>query len=179
MKIAVFCSANNNIESQYFTLTQQLGEWMAKKGHTLIYGGCNLGLMECVAKAVHTNGGRTIGVIPSIREKEGQISEYLDVEIPTDSLSDRKDLMLNQCDVCIALPGGIGTLDELFSVAASHFIGYHHKIVILYNMSGFWNSLIALLDNLKDHGMIRGSYHKQIKVANNLQDIEKIIEEER
>jgi uncharacterized protein (TIGR00730 family) len=79
--------------------------------------------------------------------------------------------MMDQSDVFIALPGGIGTLDEVFTVAASATIGYHHKIVILYNMKGFWDQLIALMDDLQARGMIRGDWHQYIKVASSLEDI--------
>lgn len=99
--------------------------------------------MECVGRAVHEGGGLTIGVIPTLVEKGGRQSQYVDVEIPCDNLDDRKHLMQVQCDVAVALPGGIGTLDEVFTLAASHTIGYHQKMVILYNIDGFWDSLVA------------------------------------
>ena len=156
MKITVFCSANEHIDPEYFRLTEELGKWMAENHHDLIFGGTNQGLMNCVAKAVHEGGGRVIGVVPSLVEKGGRMSDYLDVHIPTDNLSDRKNLLINQCDVVVALPGGVGSLDEIFCVAASKCIGYHSKKVILYNMKGFWNALIALMDDLDKKGMIRG-----------------------
>lgn len=176
MKIAVFCSANDHIAPEYFTLTEQLGKWMAEQGHSLVFGGCNLGLMECVAKAVHEAGGQTIGVVPSIIEERGRVSDYVDVEIPCDNLSDRKELMLGQSDVSIALPGGVGTLDEIFSVVAARSIGYHQQQVILYNINGFWDSLVALLDDLTAKGVIRGDYHQQIKVAHSLEELKQFVE---
>ncbi|MCI5917049.1 MAG: LOG family protein, partial [Bacteroidales bacterium] len=69
------------------------------------------------------------------------------------------------CDVAIALPGGIGTLDEVFTMAASATIGYHHKPIILYNIHGFWNPLIAVLNHLQQQGMVRGSWQQVIQVA--------------
>ena len=176
MKIAVFCSANDYIAPEYFTLTEQLGKWMAEQGHSLVFGGCNLGLMECVAKAVHEAGGQTIGVVPSIIEERGRVSDYVDVEIPCNNLSDRKELMLAQSDVSIALPGGVGTLDEIFSVVAAHSIGYHQQQVILYNINGFWDSLVALLDDLTVKDVIRGDYHQQIKVAHSLEELKQFVE---
>ena len=176
MKIAIFCSANNNIDTDYFALTEELGKWMAENGHTLVFGGCNIGLMDCIGKAVRANGGRTIGVVPSLVEKGGKKFADLDVEIPCDNLSDRKDIMLMQSDVVVALPGGIGSLDEIFTVAASHTIGYHHKMVILYNMKGFWNTTIAMLDDMQQRGMIRGDWHQLIDVADNLDELKKKIE---
>jgi len=148
---------------------------MASEGHSLVYGGVNQGLMECVAKATHESGGHTIGVIPRIVEKSGRISQYVDEEILCDNLSDRKQLMEEQSDVFIALPGGIGTIDEIFTIAAAHTIGYHHKLVILYNMKGFWNDLLTLLDNLQQLGMVRGNWRDYIAVANNLDDIKEIL----
>ena len=88
-----------------------------------------------------------------------------------DNLTDRKQLMMDQSDVFIALPGGIGTLDEVFTVAASATIGYHHKRVVLYNMKGFWDGAIRMLDDLQAKGVIRGSWQTQIAVANNLDEI--------
>lgn len=177
MKIAVFCSANNNICPGYFELTEELGKWMAEERHTLVYGGCNSGLMECVGKAVHEGGAMTIGVIPQIIEKGGRRSEYVDVEVPCDNLSDRKSLMMDQSDVFVALPGGIGTLDEVFTVAAAATIGYHQKPVILYNMYGFWDKLIALLDDLQQRYCIRGDWHDRFYVAENIADIKRIMSE--
>lgn len=162
MKIAVFCSANKNIDPDFFTLTEEMGKWMAENGHDLVFGGCNSGLMDCIGKTVKANGGRTF--------------PDLDIEIPCDNLSDRKDLMLAQSDIFVALPGGIGTLDEIFTIAAAHTIGYHHKMVILYNMKGFWNSTIALLDDMAEKSMIRGDWRDVIEVADNLEELAKLCE---
>lgn len=177
MKIAVFCSANNNIVDKYTKEVEALGQWIGTAGHTLVYGGSNTGLMECVARAAHNAGATVIGVVPQILEKGGRVSDYIDVEIPCDNLSDRKDLMLAQADTAVALPGGIGTLDELFSVAASRTIGYHTKKIILYNINGFWDSLVHLLDDLQERGMIRGQYTDGILPVSTLQELQKKIEE--
>lgn len=174
MKIAVFCSANKNIDPDFFTLTEEMGKWMAENGHDLVFGGCNSGLMDCIGKAVKSNGGRTIGVVPTLVERGGRTFPDLDIEIPCDNLSDRKDLMLAQSDIFVALPGGIGTLDEIFTTAAAHTIGYHHKMVILYNMKGFWNSTIALLDDMAEKSMIRGNWRDVIEVADNLEELAKM-----
>lgn len=175
MKICIFCSANQQLDPDFFALTEELGQWLAKEGHTLVYGGVNCGLMECVAKAVHETGGRTIGVIPQIVEKNGRISDHVEVEILCDNLSDRKQLMLEKSDVFIALPGGIGTIDEVFTIAASATIGYHEKRVILYNMKGFWDGLIAMLDDLQARGVIRQQWQSYITIANSLEDIKRLL----
>lgn len=175
MKICIFCSANQEIDPDFFELTEELGRWAAKNNHSIVYGGVNQGLMECVAKAAHEAGGRTIGVIPRIVEKSGRISDYVDVEILCDNLNDRKQLMEDKADVFIALPGGIGTLDEFFTIAASATIGYHDKKVILFNMKGFWDSLITLLDDLQNKGFTRKNWHTYIQVANSLEELQKLL----
>ena len=174
MKICVFCSANEQIDPEFFSMTEELGKWAAKNGHSIVYGGVNQGLMECVAKATKEAGGHTIGVVP-MKVEAGRTSDYVDVEIPCDNLTDRKQLMMDQSDVFIALPGGLGTLDEVFTVAASATIGYHHKPVILYNMKGFWNQLIALLNDLQAKGMIRGEWQQYIKTADSIEEISRLI----
>ena len=173
MKIAVFCSANNNISREYFERTTELARWCREEGHTIVFGGCNMGLMGCLAE----EKGSLVGVVPRIIEQGGRVSENLTVHIPCDNLSDRKDLMLAQADTAVALPGGIGTLDELFSVAASRTIGYHTKKIILYNINGFWDSLVHLLDDLQERGMIRGQYTDGILPVSTLQELQKKIEE--
>ena len=172
MKICVFCSANEQIDPDFFSATEELGRWAAKNGHAIVYGGVNQGLMECLGRAAHEAGGRTIGVVPTIVEKTGRVSDHIEIEIPCDNLSDRKQLMMDKSDVFIALPGGIGTLDEIFTVAASATIGYHSKPVILYNLKGFWNPLIQLLDDLQDCGMVRGEWRQYIKVISKLEDLD-------
>ena len=171
MKIAVFCSVNNNISREYFERTTELARWCREEGHTIVFGGCNMGLMGCLAE----EKGSLVGVVPRIIEQGGRVSENLTVHIPCDNLSDRKDLMLLHSDVVVALPGGIGTLDEIFTVAAGHTIGYHHKPIILYNINGFWDSLVALLDDLQQRGMIRGHWTDFIRTANTLEELKAML----
>ena len=177
MNIGVFCSANNQIDAAFFQQTEELGRWAAKNGHQIVFGGVNQGLMECLAKAVKEAGGKTLGVVPSIVEATGRTSQYNDRVLTCNNLSERKQLMLDESDVFIALPGGVGTLDEVFTVAASYTIGYHHKRVILYNMKGFWDSTIRMLDDLQQRGMVRGQWRDYICVANNLEEMGDLLAE--
>ena len=175
MKVAIYCSANNNIDPEFFEKTEELGRWLGENGHTVVFGGCNMGLMECVAKAAHDAGGMTIGVVPLIVEHRGRKSDYVDVHIPCDNLDDRKSLMVEKSDINIALPGGIGTLDEVFTVLAAASIGYHEKKVILYNMKGFWNSLLDMIEDLESKGVIRNGLRQHLIVADSLEDIIKLL----
>jgi len=174
-KVCIFCSANKEIDPDFFETTRQLGRWLAEEGHSVVYGGVNMGLMECIAEAAHNAGGQTVGVVPRIIEERGAQSQYVDVCIHCDDLNDRKALMLQKSDVFIALPGGIGTLDEVFTVAAASTIGYHQKPIILYNMKGFWDSLIGMLDDLEARGVIRSQWRNYIRVASTLDELKALV----
>ena len=175
MKIGIFCSANAHIDPDFFHFTEELGRWIAAQGHSIVFGGVNMGLMECVAKAMKQAGGHTLGVVPSIVEETGRTSQFNDEVISCQNLSERKQLMLDESDVFIALPGGIGTLDEVFTIAASYTIGYHHKRVILYNMKGFWDGTIQMLDDLQQRGVVRGQWRDYIQVATTLEEIKALL----
>lgn len=103
---------------------------MGKHHKWLVYGGSSNGLMEVVAREAKQNGGMIMGVIPTKLEERGLVSDLLDVTFHTVNLSDRKDLMLQESDILVALPGGVGTLDEVFHVMAAATIGYHTKKVV-------------------------------------------------
>ncbi len=153
-KIGVFCSSSDNLPAHYYTLAAQLGEWMGRNGKTLVYGGCNCGLMEAVAKAVHTSGGKVFGVVPRILVERGRVSDYIDITFHCEDLTDRKQWLESESDVLIALPGSIGTLDEAFTVMAQCTIGVNDKKVIFWNIDGFWDGLFDMLRGLEDRGVV-------------------------
>lgn len=153
-KVCIFCSANFGIDPDFFKMTEELGAELARKGHTIVFGGCNLGLMECVAKAAKEAGGHTIGVVPSIVEERGAVSEHVDVLIPCDNLTDRKALMMEQSDVFIALPGGIGTLDELVETHVLAKLGQFDGKIIVLNLKGFYDPLKTMYQHYVDAGML-------------------------
>lgn len=174
--IGIFCSASNAIDQAYFDAACAFGEWMGKEQKTLIYGGANVGLMECVAKAVKENGGSVIGVVPSKLEKNGRESTIPDVVIHTVDLSDRKDVIAQRSDVFVALPGGVGTLDEVFHVMASATMGYHDKKVVFYNVEGFYNDLLEFLDKLVKDKFARLHISNYYEVANTQDELIRILE---
>ncbi len=170
-KIAVFCSSSSDIDPEFFEAAEGLGRWIGRNGHTLVFGGCNLGLMECVARATRLSGGMAIGVIPASMVRGGLKSDHVDVTIPTDNLGDRKEMMMAQGDAFVALPGGVGTLDEVFTVAAAATAGYHSKRVILLNAKGFWNPLVALMESLVERGTAGDDWRGRISVAESLGEL--------
>ena len=151
---------------------EKLGRWLGREGHTLVYGGANLGLMEAVARAAHEAGATVVGVVPAILEKTGRASDHIDVRVLCDSLDDRKAIMVERSDLFVALPGGVGTLDEIFTVVAAASIGYHHKRVVLLNIDGFWDSLLAMLDDLQSKGVLRPGLKETLTVVT---EVEKVV----
>ena len=176
MRVGIFCSANNTIDEVYFEKATELGVWLAQNGHEVVFGGCNLGLMECVAQAAQTAGGRTIGVVPDIIERHGKVSPHTTEVLRCKNLNERKAIMLEESDVFIALPGGVGTLDEVFTVVASYTIGYHEKHVILYNINGFWDDLFVMLDNMAKKGVVNKPFSDFVHKANTLDELVALIE---
>lgn len=174
--VAVFCAASENIAPGYFEAAASVGRMLGHIGATLVYGGARFGLMEAVAKGAKEAGAHVVGVVPEILEQRGRVSALIDEKIPCCNLSDRKDIMLAKSDVLVALPGGVGTLDEIFHVAAAATIGYHSKRVILYNVNGFWNRLLAALEELSEAGFVRAGLENIIVVANSIEELESLIE---
>ena len=174
-RIGLFCSAADDIAPVFFEKASELGVWLGEHKKTLIYGGANLGLMECVAQSAKKHGATIMGVVPTKLEERGAVSDLLDITFRTDNLSDRKDVILRESDVMIALPGGVGTLDEVFHVMASASIGYHAKKVIFYNVDGFWNPMFELLDSMKGSGFARRPLENYYQVANDLEELAELL----
>ncbi|KAA6334297.1 TIGR00730 family Rossman fold protein [termite gut metagenome] len=170
-KIGVFCSASDNIDAIYFEKARQLGKWMGKENKVLVYGGTALGLMEQIARAVKENGGNVVGIVP-VKMKENNLESTLsDQTIEVGNLSERKDLMLQKSDIMVALPGGIGTLDEVFHVMAAATIGDHIKKIIFYNINGFYDPLWKLLNDMKTNHFITEKLSNYCNLANSLEEL--------
>lgn len=174
-RIGVFCSASDTIDKTYFEQARKFGEWIGNHKKTLIYGGTNLGLMEETARAAKAKGAHIIGVIPNKIEENGWQSQYMDQAIHTKTLSDRKDVMMEESDILVALPGGIGTFDEIFHVMAGATIAYHQKKIIFFNLNGFYTKLLEVMDDLYKGNFIRGSLSDYYYVADNLDKLTELL----
>lgn len=174
-KIALFCSASDAIDPVYAEKAKELGDWMGEHHKWLIYGGSNTGLMEAVAGAAKAKGAMIMGVVPTKLEEQGRVSDKLDVTFRAVNLSDRKDIMLQEADVMVALPGGVGTLDEVFHVMASATIGYHGKQVIFYNVNGFWDDILRFFAKLETAHFAHRSLKQYYKVANTFEELTKLL----
>lgn len=173
--IGVFCAASSCLDAAYYEEARAFGEWMGAHNMTLVYGGADSGLMESVAKGIKQKGGTVMGVVPRILETRRKISNFVDRVIPCNDLSERKNIILEQCDIMVALPGGIGTLDEIFTAMASNSIGYHPKKVILFNLSGFWDKLLGVLYDMDEKHFINTPLDQYLAVARTWDDIERLL----
>jgi uncharacterized protein (TIGR00730 family) len=153
--VCVFCSSAEHIEARYILLAEQVGARIAKEGHTLVSGGARVSMMGAVARAARAGGARTVGVMPQALI-DIEIGD-LDAEelIIVDTMRERKRLMDHRSDAFLALPGGIGTLEEFFEVWTAGSIGMHDKPVLVLDPEGFYGPLWAYLESLVDDGFVR------------------------
>ena len=162
--IGVFCSASSNIDAIYQDSAAEFGKWLGKNNKTLVYGGVERGLMEIVASNTNQHGGKVIGVVPELLQDK--TSRYLNETIICKSLTDRKDLILEHSDQLVALPGGVGTLDEIFHVMAAKYLKYHNKRIIIYNLNGYYSGLLTCLAEYKRNGFVGTNLSDLYIIAN-------------
>ena len=169
--IAVFCGSKSGLDDRYQTHAQELGKLIGALGITLIYGGGRKGLMGAVADAVMQTGGKVMGVIPELLIGwEHQHTGITDLQIVQDMHS-RKKLMYDMCDAAIILPGGFGTLDEMFEMLTWNTLNIHNKKLIVLNTAGFYNNLIAHIKQLEQSGFLYEKWNERIAVFDNPQAI--------
>ena len=149
--ITVFCASSNHVDSRCTKVAERMGYQLANRKITLVYGGGDVGLMGIMARAVHANGGRVVGVIPyALRSIEGVAYEVADELIMTDTMRERKAKMYERADAFVALPGGIGTLEEFMEVITLKKLGYHDLPIALVNTDGFYDRLLELFSEMID-----------------------------
>ena len=137
LAVAVYCSSSENVGQEYFAEARTLGKLIATHGHSLVYGGCAIGLMGEVARAVSQNGGRVLGVIPETIHAKGLAYDACDELMVTPSMHERKLAMEERADAYVALPGGFGTLEEFVQVLTLKSLHYHKKPIVLINLNAF------------------------------------------
>jgi uncharacterized protein (TIGR00730 family) len=146
MSLCVFCGSNSGAREKYAEAARELGRTVAGRGLTLIYGGAAVGLMGELADAALAAGGRVIGVIPGVLVEREIAHTGLSELYPVNSMHERKAKMADLADGFLALPGGAGTLEELFEVWTWGQLGHHRKPVGLLNVEGFFDELLAFID---------------------------------
>ena len=174
--ICVFCGSSGKVDEAYRQAASQLGTLVGAKGFDLVYGGGHVGLMGLVADAALASGSSVLGVIPKFLQDYEVGHDGLDELIVTDNMHDRKRLMYERSDAFVILPGGLGTLDETFEVLTWTQLGLSAKPVVLANINGFWNPLLALVDHLVSSGFAREENRSILQVADNMEEVFQMIE---
>ncbi len=176
MKIAVYCGSGFGKDPIYTEAAGELGRWIADNHHTLVYGGGDSGLMGTVAKAVFDLGSEVIGVIPgNVDFIKNRPQPYVTELIVSENMSERKGKMLELADAFIALPGGIGTLDEISEVITLTKIGVFDKKCILFNRNNFYEPFRVMLDDMEKAGFIDPGSMNHVLFSDDVEEIGKFI----
>jgi cytokinin riboside 5'-monophosphate phosphoribohydrolase len=170
LTIAVYCSASDAVAPEFFAEARKLGRLIGTHGHALVYGGCHVGLMGEVAKAVHEHNGTVYGVIPEAIHNRGL--GYLRCEelLVTPDMASRKLAMEDRADAFIALPGGFGTLEEIVQVLNLKTLQYHTKPIVLINTLGFYDKLLLFFEHLFEERFAKHQSKQMFYVAKNASD---------
>lgn len=172
-RVAVFCGSRAGVHAAYVEAAQALGRTLAARGHELVYGGAHVGLMGLLADAALAAGGRVTGVIPSsMVERELAHGGIQDLRIVA-SMHERKALMASLADAFVALPGGMGTLDELCEILTWSQLGIHAKPIGLLDVRGYWTGFLAFLDTAEAEGFLRPADRARLRCR---RDVEALID---
>ncbi|WP_286133158.1 TIGR00730 family Rossman fold protein [Labrenzia sp. DG1229] len=169
--VCVYCGSSFGSDPAHEAAATRLGQIIAEAGLRLVYGGGSVGLMGTVANAALESGGKVTGIIPRFLEKREVMLDSLEDLVITNDMHERKHLMFEKADAFIALPGGIGTLEEAVEMMTWAQLGQHKKPVLLANINGFWSPLLELLDHMRAQGYIRPDTEVPYLVAKKIEDI--------
>jgi uncharacterized protein (TIGR00730 family) len=168
--VCVYCGSRFGTDPAYEAAATGLGAGLAENGWRLVYGAGDVGLMGAVARAAQAGGGETLGVIP-VHLFEREVGKRdLTQFIVTETMHERKKVMFMNADAVVVLPGGAGSLDEFFEVLTWRQLGLHDKPLILVNVGGFWDPLIALIDDIVARGFAETSLRGFVQVAQGAED---------
>ena len=170
-RLAVYCGSRIGINPRFAEVARELGSALASRGIGVVYGGGRLGLMGVVADAALAAGGEVIGVIPeALREAEVAHRGCSELHVVRD-MHARKAMMTDLCDGFVTLPGGIGTMDELFEALSWQLLGYHAKPVGLLNVAGYYDDLIAFVDRMAEAEFLRPRHRANLVVSDDIGDL--------
>lgn len=175
-KICVYCGSGPGLDPHFGEAAQALGIEMAKRGIGLVYGGGNLGLMGIVSRAVLDHGGQVTGIIPEFLKSREQVLPGKQELIITANMHERKMLMFEKADAFVALPGGIGTLEELVEQMTWAQLDRHKKPIIIANIANFWKPMLVLLAHMRENAFIREGLEVRTLVAEKISDVIPMIE---
>lgn len=173
LNIGLFCGARKGNRSEFIAVAEELGTWIGKQGHRLVYGGGSVGLMGVTADATLAAGGEVLGIITeklmAMEVGHGGITEM----VVTPTMATRKTQLIAQSDVFVILPGGLGTFDEFFEVLTLRQLGYHDKMTYVVNTLGYFDPLLALLRQTASEGFMAKDNLGFVQAASGIPELTK------
>lgn len=170
MNICVYCSASDLIAPGFFRITVDLGLALAQRGDTLVYGGSSVGLMGALARTMQEQGARVVGVIPESLVAMEVAYHNADELLVTTTMRERKAMMEARADAFLALPGGVGTMEEVFEIMAARSLSLIDKPLVLLNVEQFYDPLVRLLEHMQDANFLRAGYETMVYFAQSIED---------
>jgi uncharacterized protein (TIGR00730 family) len=169
--IAVYCASSNKLRPSFVEAAERLGNLIAAEGMRLVYGDGGIGLMVAVARGALNNGGEVIGVIPQFMVDQGWNNPSSTQTIVTQTMHERKATICDISDAMVALPGGIGTFEELLECLTWKQLGLHHNPVVILNTDGYYDRLLACLDLMVEEQMMRPIHKEMFVVVNQPEEV--------
>lgn len=169
--IAVYCASSNKVRASFVDAAERLGELIAADGRRLVYGDGGIGLMAAVARGARKAGGEVVGVIPQFMVDQGWNNADSTQTIVTQTMHERKATICNISDAMVALPGGIGTFEELLECLTWKQLGLHHNPVVILNTDGYYDKLLACIDLMVDEQMMRPIHKEMFVVVNTPEEV--------
>ena len=169
--LTVFCGSKSGNNPSFLKAATNLGNLLAQENIELVYGGGNKGLMGAVANGCLANGGKVIGIMPKLLlEWEAEHTGLTEL-IVTETMHARKLLLYDKCDIAVALPGGLGTFDELFEMLVWNNLSIHEKKIVLYNFEGFYNPLIEMIQKMETEGFLYEKSRYRFTICSNREEL--------
>jgi uncharacterized protein (TIGR00730 family) len=170
-RVCVYCGSSPGNDPDFVAAAARLGAILADNHVGIVYGGGTTGLMGALATAAHARGGDIVGVIPGFLHTRERMFKGANELIVTDDMHERKRIMFERSDAFVALPGGIGTLEELVEQLTWAQLGRHRKPILIANIKGFWTPLLGVFDHMDDAGYIHAAARLNFMVADTVEDI--------
>ena len=169
--VCVYCGSSPGTDPAFVEAARKLGKMLAENGVRLIYGGGSVGLMGAVAEAVLEHGGDATGIIPEFLTKKERPRRLAQELVITHDMHERKRTMFERADAFVALPGGVGTLEEIVEQLTWAQLGRHKKPILFANINGYWNPLLALLAHMREQEFVPEALRINFLVADRVEDI--------
>lgn len=178
MRICVYGAASPTIDPKYMELVEQMGKEMVSRGHSLVFGGGGNGLMGAAARGVRSAGGHILGVIPKFFDEENveAICDFCDELIQPDTMRERKQIMEDNADAFIVVPGGIGTFEEFFEILTLKQLCRHNKPIAIYNLKGYYDEINHAIEQAMKKNFIRENCKELYFTTDNLNELFAYIE---